>query len=414
MAMNSTRAVNLAAVLSLLFGNYVMTINQVNVSSIFTFGPLSHAASISKDFDLSVYGLGILTSAFFLAYGAFEVPGGILAARMGPKKIVVMGTIANAFGVIGSALAPQFDALVLFRFVAGFGFAFAFPSMLVLIVRYYKAGSEGFGVALTSMAFAVGSVTGYFGWAVLGDTVGWRPALVVAGVLDIVGVLAMLALIPPDREGAAFKLDRAHLRSIIVSRPLAILSIAFLGVGSTYGLVVNFMIYYLEGNFGLQPGLAGSIASIATILTIFSAPVIGRVYDRVGRVKLLMVASAAVISLGVGIAAVDSIYAALVSVALCGLSAGGFFTVGLAVAREVSASIPEYESLSVGWVDCFSLLGNSISPLYFSALVLVTGYPDAWLVGGSVAIVSTVPVLFLKSGAFQRGPGTMDAVLDKT
>jgi MFS family permease len=406
--MNSTRVVNLAAVFSLLFGNYVMTINQVNISSIFTFGPLSHASSISKDFDLSVYGLGILTSAFFLAYGAFEVPGGILAARMGPKRIVVIGTVANAVGVVGSALSPQFDVLAVFRFVAGFGFAFAFPSMLVLIVRYYKAGSEGFSVALTSMSFAVGSVTGYFGWAVLGDAVGWRPALVVAGVLDLVSVLAMVALIPRDRPGAAFKLDRAHLRSIVVSRPLAVLSIAFLGVGSTYGLVVNFMIYYLEANFGLPPGLAGSIASIATILTIVSAPLIGRVYDSVGRVKFLMVATAAIISLGVGIAAVNSIYAALASVILCGLSAGGFFTVGLAVAREVSSALPEYESLSVGWVDCFSLLGNSISPLYFSALVLITGYPDAWLVGGSVAIVSTIPVLFLKSGAFHRGAAGLD------
>ena len=182
---------NIAAVAALLFGNLVMTINQVNIASIFSF--------ISSDFNSSIYGLGILTSAFFLAYGAFEVPGGIFAAKVGPRKIVIIGALANTVGVFGSGLAPQFGLLTAFRFMAGFGFAFAFPSILVLIVRYYKKGSEGFGVALMSVSTAVGSVAGLFGWAVLAELVGWRPSLLGAGVLDLTGVVAMVVLIPPDR-----------------------------------------------------------------------------------------------------------------------------------------------------------------------------------------------------------------------
>jgi MFS family permease len=402
MKTGSTRALNLAAVVSLLFGNLVMTINQVNIASIFTFGALSNAASISKDFNLSVYGLGILTSAFFLAYGAFEVPGGALAAKMGPKKIVIYGTIANAVGVLGSALSPQFNVLALFRFVAGFGFAFAFPSILVLLVRYYKAGSEGFAVALMSVSAAVGSVMGYFGWAVLGGSVGWRPALLVAGVLDVLSAVAMVTSIPSDSMEPKFHLNLGHLKAVIADKALAVLCIALFGIGSTFGLVNNFMIYYLEGNFGLSPGAAGSITSISAVLPILSAPIMGRVYDRVKSVKLLLLAPAAMVSVGVGIASIDSIYAAIVTVILAGIASGMVFTVALAGAREVASSNPEYESMTVAWVDSFGLFGNSVSPLYFSALVLATGYSEAWLIGGSVAILMTLPILLVKNEAFRK------------
>jgi len=402
MVVGMRKTMNLAAVISLIFGNFAMMINQVNIASIYTFGTLSHAASISLDFNLSVYGLGILSSAFFLAYGAFEVPGGVLAAKMGPKKIVMYGTIANAVGVLGSALSPQFEALAVFRFVAGFGFSFAFPSILVLIVRYYKEGSEGFGVALMSISSALGAVAGYFGWAVLGGSVGWRPSLLLAGVLDIVSAIAMFASIPSDRLEPRFRIDTSHLRAFFVDKGLALMSLALFGIGSTFGLVANFMVYYLEGNFGLSPAAAGSITSISAVLPIVSAPLTARVYDRTKNVKLLLLVPTAGLSLGVCIAAIDSVYAAIVTVVLAGLASGMIFTVALAASREVAASNPAYESLTVAWVDSFSLFGNSVSPLYFSALVLATGYSEAWLIGGVVAIVLTMPILLLKSDAFSR------------
>ncbi len=407
MAPPTRKVVNLAAVLSLLLANYIMTINQVNISAIFTFGPLSTADSISKDFDLSVYGLGVLTSAFFLAYGGFELPGGIIAARVGPKHLAIFGTVANAAGVLGSAVSPQFTVLAVFRFVAGAGFSFAFPSMLVLIIKYYKEGSAGFSVALTAVAFALGSVTGYFGWALLGETVGWRDSLVVAGLLDLVCVLAMVICLPSDSFETGFRLELHRLRGIIASRPLVVLCIAFFGIGSTYGLVINFMIYYLEGNFGLNPGVAGGIASIATILTV-SAPIIGRLYDRVREVKLLLLVPAGLISLGVAINSIDSIYAALVAVTLCGIASGAFFTVGLAMVGEIASSYPRYESVTVAYVDSFSLLGSSVSPLYFSALVLSLGYSDAWLVGAIVAVILIIPVIFVKNEAFMKGTARLE------
>jgi predicted MFS family arabinose efflux permease len=233
--------------------------------------------------------------------------------------------------------------------------------------------------------------------------VGWRPALLVAGVLDIVSACLMIGAIPTDRIEPHFKLDMDHLKHIITDRALAVLSISLFGLGSAFGLVSNFMIYYLDGNFGLSPGYAGLITSISAILPIFSAPVIGRVYDRVKNVKLLLLIPAAVISIGVGLPSIDTVYAAIASVILVGISSGIVFTVALVTARDIASSNPEYESLTVAWVDSFSLFGNFASPLYFSVLVLEFGYPSAWLIGGSVAILLTLPMLTVKSQRFLKG-----------
>ena len=384
---------NLAAVASLLFGNLVMTINQVNIASTFSF--------ISRDFDSSIYGLGILTSAFFLAYGAFEVPGGILAARIGPKRIVVYGAVANTIGVFGSGLSPQFGLLTIFRFTAGFGFAFAFPSILVLIVRYYKKGSEGFGVGLMNVSTALGSVAGLFGWAVLAEVAGWRQSLLGAGALDLSGVIVMAVMIPADRISPHFSLKIGHLREIITNRALAVLSIALFGIGSAYGLVINFMVYYLEQRLGFAAGTAGLISSVTAVLPIISAPVMGRVFDRIRNVKALLLVPAGIITVGVGLASIDSVYASLATVTLVGLASGAVFCVGLATARDVASSNPEYESLTVAWVDSFSLLGSFASSLYFSVLVVGLGYPVAWLIGGSASIVLALPVLMVANREFK-------------
>lgn len=396
------RALNVTAVWALLIGNFAMMINQVNISSVFTFGIASNASSISREFGVGVYGLGVLTSAFYVSYGVFEVPGGILATRAGPKRIVLIGAVVNAIGVLGSAVAPGFTLLSIFRFVAGFGFAFAFPSTLVLIVRYYKTGSEGAGVAFMTVSSALGAVVGYFGWAVLGGWIGWRPSLIVAGVVDLVSLAVMAGGIPRDVVVPTFRFRLQHLRMVVADKGLAALSVALFGSAATYAIVGTFMIYYLESDFGLSPGLAGIITSIFPVLQIFSAPLIGRVYDRARNMKALVLVPAGVLSFSVIIAAVDSLYAAIVSVIICGVSSGMVFTVLLAGAREVAGSNPEYESLTVAWVDTFSLLGGAVSPLYFSVMAVAAGYPTAWVVGGAVGIVLALPVLLVKNESLIR------------
>src|SRR5213592_3158612 len=97
--------------------NVFMTINQVNIASVYIF--------ISSEFHETIYGLGILTAAFFLGYGLFELPGGVAAAKFGPRRLVILGAALNSIAVMAFSISPVFSLLPLLRFIAGLGFAFA-------------------------------------------------------------------------------------------------------------------------------------------------------------------------------------------------------------------------------------------------------------------------------------------------
>jgi MFS family permease len=388
----SRKILNPAAIALLLFANIVTSINQYNIASVFFL--------ISSSFNQGVTGLGFLTSSFYLAYGVFEVPGGIIAAKFGPKKITVVGTIIYAGAVIASSVSPSFLALGALRFLEGLGFSFAFPSILVLIVRYYKQGSEGFGVGLMTFSSFLGGAIGLFGWSILGVITGWRPSLLIGGILCLVAGVGMIFILPPDTKSPDFRIKISDLKRIISNRLLVVLSIAVFGIAATVGLTSSFLIFYLEAHFKTNPGYAGLIGGLSAIFPIFSGPTIGRVYDRLHKPKLLIVVSAIAVTIGVSITAIDSIYAAILSSTIIGLSSGTAFTVILSLARESSSSNPQFESLAVAWVDSFSLYGNFVSPIYFSILVVEYSYSSAWLLGGLVAILLTIPVIFLKSERF--------------
>lgn len=58
---------------------FIAFLDRVNLSVAMPF--------ISNDFQLSPEQSGYLLSAFFITYTLFQVPGGILGDKIGPKKV---------------------------------------------------------------------------------------------------------------------------------------------------------------------------------------------------------------------------------------------------------------------------------------------------------------------------------------
>ena len=383
------------AMVSLLFMNAAFAINQTNIPSLYL--------HISSDFGQTILGLGVLTSSFFLGYGVTGLPSGILAARFGPKNVVVVGGLLNALSVLASALSPTFFALTILRFLAGAGFALAFPPILVLVVRSGRTGSTGFGTALTSISFLVGGVVGVFGWSILGVSIGWRVSVLIGGVLSLAPSLSVIRTLPDHVHTPEFKVRLTHIREVLLNRPILLIGVMLFGIGAATALTNNFIVFYLEEHFQVDPEFAGLVGGLQYIPPIFSSLIFGRFYDKGLSTKLLIFTSAAAVTLGVSLTAIDSISAAILSVLVVGFAMGAVFTVGLSAARDLSTD-KEYESLRVSFVDSVSLIGTFVSPIYFSLLVIGYGYSLAWLAGGVIAVVFAIPILLARS----RGSPTPD------
>jgi MFS family permease len=372
----------------LIFAEAMIAVNQTNISAIYL--------PISNTFNQGVYGLGILTAALYLSYSLFEIPGGMLAIKSGPKKLAVLGFALNMFGVIASSFSPTFSILTVLRFVAGIGAAFAFPTLLVLIVKQLKEGSEGIGSGWTVGWNSLGTAVGLLAWPVLAQMQGWRPSVLIAGAIEIIPLVGMIVLIEEDKKiesKSSFQNSLTEIKKIITSKRLLLIGLVLFGAGEAFGVYSNFIVYFLEGRFGMEPAIAGFVGALSLIVPIFAGPLIGKSHDKIRRSKMYFALGAVGICVGVGIVAIHNFDVLILASLLVGFGTAVFFTLGFALSKGYSQI--GFESLSVAWVDTFSLTGTIISPIMFSFLVSNYGYSTGWITTAIASFIPVVPLFIL-------------------
>jgi MFS family permease len=156
------------------------------------------------------------------------------------------------------------------------------------------------------------------------------------------------------------------------------------------------MAYYVENVSHVSVGEAGAIASLTQAAALVTAPFSGRIFDRFGNAKSLLLATGALMAIGIGVAFFGTLYSAITSGILVGLASGAGFTFGFAAAREANKFDPEYETLAVSWVNSISLFGDFVPPLLFSYLAIQFSYSTAWLSLALLSFILIFPLLFTK------------------
>ncbi len=340
-------------------------------------------AFIAIDFRQNVSGLGVLTASFYIGLGVFQIPGGIFAAKLGPRRTAVYGMVLSSAAVFLTAFTSAFYQLVLLRFFVGIGMALFFGPGVTLIAKAFRDESQGLGVGVFNGAFYGGAALGLFGWSVLAEAAGWRMSLAIGGAFGILGGLLLLEYLPKDELRGGFVVKMADLRRILSDRWLILLSLELFGIGSGTILVSTFMVYYLEQSLKLGPAVAGIIGSLSPLCAILASPLFGVAYDKIHRAKLLLFILGSTLAVAVAIASIGSLFSAVVATLIAGAS-NGAFTVSYLSARNATTGSREYESLAVSWVNCIQMFAGFWSPVAFSMIVISFGYATSWLVAAAV------------------------------
>jgi MFS family permease len=197
------------AVIALIAGRIVYAINWLNIGAIFYL--------MNADLNTGVSGLGTLTSSFYLGVGIMQVPGGVLAAKWGPKRTVSLGILVSSLAVLGTSISSAILEVASLRFIVGAGMALVFAPSVVLMTRFL-GGKSGTGVGLINSAFDIGGLFGLFGWILLATVTGWRSTLVLSGGLGVLTGLLVIALVPKDGENVQFRFSTGKLGKILSDR----------------------------------------------------------------------------------------------------------------------------------------------------------------------------------------------------
>ncbi|MBI3373245.1 MAG: MFS transporter [Betaproteobacteria bacterium] len=154
---------------------------------------------LAAEFGLSAGTLGLLTSVYFLAFGLFQIPLGVLLDRYDPRRVDAALLLIAAAGALVFASADSPGALLAGRALVGLGVSGCLMSAFQAFVLWYPADRIAFMNGVAFSAGALGAMTATVPLELALRAFGWRE-IFVALALATVAVAAVLYCFVPERR----------------------------------------------------------------------------------------------------------------------------------------------------------------------------------------------------------------------
>ena len=321
-------------------------------------------------FDVSYALIGFVMSAFGLTRVFVEIPGGVLADRLGRRSLLLLGTGLALSSHILAGFASSYLELVISRMIVGVGSAFSMTAGLMYVGEESPPIARGRNVARYQSMFSMGGIVGPTIGGVLSDLLGIRPLFFIAGGLTLLGLMLNLQLhITRPQEIMSARVPIRQLRGMIVNPLTLILCVAtfltFFMFSSIRGTMIPLYGVDVLGLSTTQIGLVFSVTS-ATIVGILLG-IIPMLEQRISKPNLL------VLSLGVATSAIAvlSLASDFLSLILIAVPLGVGFSLiqPTPFVMILDLAAPDTRGLMMGLLRTTGDIGIIIGPLLVGSLL---------------------------------------------
>jgi YNFM family putative membrane transporter len=355
-----------------------------------------HASIFAVSMTVTLAGLGVALAAPI---------AGILADRIGRKRVIVWSAFLLGVCSLAAATSPGLGALLFWRFCQGLCTPGVFSVTVAYINDEWAAG--GAGAVLSS--YVSGTVLGGFSCrfisGVVASHLGWRWVFVILGFLTLAGAAAIARLLEPERqahhtspwEGSWFSAVKSHLQN---RRLLGTYLVGFCVLFSLVAIFTYVTFYLAAPPFHLQPAALGSIFFVYLVGAAVN-PAAGRAIDRYGQRMVLACGIGAGVA-GVALTLVHNLWMIGLGLTLC---SSGVFAATTAANNFVGVAADHNRSLAVGLYAAFYYVGGGLGaaiPAYFWNL---GGWPACVIFIACVQILTVTIALIFWSGPVRAAPG---------
>ena len=355
---------------------------------------------VRAEFQLSGAETGLLTVAFTLPYLLMQIPSGMLADRLGARRVLVAMTLLSGLGMVALGLwSYALPALVAFAVVNRVGAGVYYPTAFGVTAGAVPARSRGMASAFLVMGMALGSALGLSLAVPLAGLAGnnWRFPLLAAGLLTLLlPALFQVLTWPAPRPRA---LSSGSIAAALRDRSL--LALFAINCCSNYAFTALAVWgpAFISGERGLSLALAGFYVGLVNLIGFPAGLASGLLSDRLGRQRLTMLLFAAA---GAALAALAAFgEPALVLVAMVAFGVAGKWSSDGVLAAwmgdHATARFPFLASAVYGVNNTARMLGALLAPLVSGALLdrtgtLATGFFVAAAVLGAASCLAPLVV----------------------
>ena len=382
-------------------------------------------SSIQNEFGLDNIQLGWVFSSFVLGYALFQAPGGRLADRFGPRKIL---TIATVWWAVFTALAAMVPAgipgvlavLLTARFLLGVGEAMVFPASNRLVAGWIPSQERGLANGLIFAGVGAGAGVTPPLIAFILVHYGWRWSFWICAVIGLAAGLVwyLIARDRPEEHPWVKPPEAEYIRSgtpkpdpladgtalpwgvIFSSRNVWALTVSYFAFGYVSYIFFTWFFIYLNtvrglnlkasAIFGMLPFLA--MATFSPLGGVISDRLTRRYGKRTGRC-LTSVFSMAVAA-GFIVYAMRVQDARVASIVLAGgagalyLSTSSFWSVTADIAGRSAGSVS-------GVMNMGNQLGGTITAALTPVLARDFGWASSFLVAAALCVVGALAWLLV-------------------
>jgi MFS family permease len=401
-------------VLGLLCVMYFITyVDRVNVSTA--------AIQFGKEFSLSNTQVGFVFSAFAYPYLLFQIIGGWVGDRFGPRRTLTICSFLWAGATVLTGLAGGLVSLVVARVLLGLGEGATFPTATRAMSNWTPAGSRGFAQGITHAFARIGNTVTppLVTWLML--AISWRASFFILGAVSFLWALAWVWYFRDNpRDHASITTEELSKLPAYVGvkespkvpwgplvKRMAPVTVVYFCYGWTLWLFLTWIPQYFLHNYQMK-----ITSSALFAFGVFFAGVLGdwlggqttdwllRRTGSLTKARSLMVVVCNLAALG---SLLPILFVHDVTVAAICLS-GGFFFAEMTIGPMWSIPMdiaPKYSGTASGIMNTGSALAAIISPVVGGWIIDQTGNWDLPFIG-SIALMLVGALLAFTMKPAQR------------
>lgn len=340
---------------------------------------------------------GWVAAAAGFTMAVFAPIWGAVADRYG-RKPMVLRSMFGAAAMIGlMAVARRPEHLVILRFIQG-ALSGTITANMVLVSGVTPAKHMGYAIGMIHAAAHAGRVVGPVVGGFVADHIGFRAAFVASSLFLITGGLLIKFFThepPPELRGAPEKIRGAY-RTLFAISGFSVALLAMFQIQFATNLAAPLFPLFVEalrGTAEKAASITGVILTGNAVAAVFATGLLGRLSDKWGHKKMLLLTTACEAVLLILHAFAQNVVHLFVLRVLLGVAAAGVQPSASALIRSV---VPDHSiGKAFGIMQSVRSMGMALGPLaggYLSAQFAgIRGFQVPFLLTG--VLLLGVPVL---------------------